>query len=39
MGENGRRGQGSGATFIDKRAARRPSEAGMEGGGGDPPSA
>lgn len=34
MGENGRRGQGSGATFIDKRAARRPSEAGMERGEG-----
>lgn len=33
MGENGRRGSGGGATFIDKRAARRASEARMEGGG------
>lgn len=33
MRENGGRGPGGGATFIDKRAERRPSEARIGGGG------
>lgn len=32
MGENGGRGPGGGATFIDKRAERRPSGARVGGG-------